>query len=141
MSDITFYHSFYIPNPLVFSLRTGWGRNYGSYEFYQAQILSGPKELRGFRKSRFLGDRRAYANAEVRYPLVTILTRTLPMTLGFNAFYDTGRVWLDGESSNIWHHGYGGGIWVAPLNQAVLTIEIGSSVEETRLYIRLGFLF
>ena len=140
MTDVTFNHAFFLPNPLAFALRIGGGQNYGSYEYYQAQILSGPTELRGFRKTRFLGDRRAFLNAEVRYPLVTIATRTLPSTLGFNAFYDTGRVWLEGENSNTWHRGFGGGIWIAPLNAAVLAFEVGSG-EETRLFIRLGFMF
>ena len=36
----------------------------------------------------------------------------LPARWGLLALTDTGRVWLDGEESDKWHTGFGGGLWV-----------------------------
>ena len=41
-----------------------------------------------------------------------------------------GRVWLEGEDSNVWHHGYGAGIWVSPFSVAVVTACFERSVDE-----------
>ncbi len=140
-TDITFYHTFRLPKKLTFAARFGLGQNYGDYEYFQGQILGGVRQLRGYRKTRFIGDGRAYTNLELRYNLTSIRLLGLPITTGINGFYDAGRVWVDTESSNTIHQGYGGGIWLAPLNATVLAFEIGSSPEETRFYFRLGFLF
>jgi hypothetical protein len=37
----------------------------------------------------------------------------VPILFGPLLFADTGRVFVDGESSARWHTGVGGGIWVA----------------------------
>lgn len=36
--------------------------------------------------------------------------------MGFLAGFDHGRVWMPGEDSRKWHHSYGGGIFLAPLD-------------------------
>jgi len=140
-TDFAFYHTFRLPKKLTFAARFGLGQNYGSYEYYQGQILGGIQQLRGFRKTRFIGDRKAYTNLELRYYFTKIRLAGLPITLGLNGFYDAGRVWVDTENSNTIHQSFGGGIWFAPLNATVLAFEIGNSPEETRFYFRLGFLF
>ena len=63
------------------------------------------------------------------------------MKVGLTGFYDIGRVWLEGENSTTWHRGYGGGLWLAPFYTTVVAFELAGSVEGTRFYIRLGFLF
>ena len=140
-TDIALYHTLRLPKKLTFAARFGLGQNYGSYEYYQGQVLGGVRQLRGYRKTRFIGDTKAYTNLELRYYLSRIRLIGLPITLGINGFYDAGRVWFEGETSSTIHQGYGGGIWLSPLNAAVLAFEIGSSPEETRFYFRLGFLF
>jgi hypothetical protein len=147
---IAFYHSFNSPKWLTFAVRAGGGRTLGEYDFYQAQILSGRTELRGYRKTRFYGDSKFYSNFELRARLLNIRTYLFPASLGVLAFHDLGRVWYENEqgidpsaggTSDKWHKGIGGGIWFTPFNLAVLSVEAGHSEESTLGYVRLGFLF
>ena len=148
---LSLYHGFRLPAKTVFALRVGGGRNMGDYNFYQAQILSGRTEIRGFRKTRFYGDSKVYGNAELRLKLASLRTYLFPASLGVLGFYDIGRVWYkDGNgvdpsvkdgTSNLWHNGWGGGIWLTPFNLTVLSVEVGHSTEGTLGYVRLGFLF
>jgi len=148
---LSLYHSFRFPARIVFAARVGGGVNTGRYEFYQAQVLSGRTELRGFRKTRFYGDQRLYTNLEMRIKLMSIRTYIFPASLGVLGFHDIGRVWYkdangidpsaaDG-SSNVWHKSWGGGIWFTPFNLAILSVEAAHSAEGTLGYIRLGYLF
>ncbi len=150
-TSLSFYHSFRVPARVVFATRVGGGLNTGNYEFYQAQILGGRNELRGFRKTRFYGDSKFYTNLEMRINLLTIRTYLFPASLGILGFHDLGRVWYKDENgndptipagrSNVWHKGWGGGIWFTPFNLTVLSVEAGHSDEGVMGYIRLGFLF
>jgi hypothetical protein len=149
--SISFYQSFRLPARVTYALRVGGGRNASRYNFYQAQILDGKNELRGFRKTRFYGDSKAYMNNEIRLKLLTFRSYLFPATLGVHGFYDVGRVWYkdsagidpsatDGSSS-VWHTGFGGGIWFTPFNMTVVSTEFGHSVDGNMVYVRLGFLF
>jgi hypothetical protein len=150
-SSISFYHRFRAHGRLMFALRFGGGLSRGDYQFYQAQILDGKTELRGFRKTRFYGDAKAYSNAEVRLKLTSFRTYLFPATVGILAFHDAGRVWYKDESGNDpsaadgsshrWHRGWGGGLWFTPFNLATVSLEVGHSPEGTLGYVRLGFLF
>ncbi len=147
---VALYHSLIPSGKLVFAGRIGGGRTFGHAEFYQAQILSGRTDLRGFRKTRFYGDSKMYANLEMRAKLFSVKTYLFPASVGILAFHDLGRVWYKDEtgidpsaggSSNKWHKGWGGGIWFTPFNLTVLSVEAGHSEEGTLGYVRLGFLF
>jgi hypothetical protein len=150
-STLAFYQSFRFPARVVFALRIGGGINTGRYNFYQAQILDGKTEIRGFRKTRFYGDSKLYSNIEVRIKLLSFRSYLFPATLGISAFQDTGRVWYKNENgvdpsaangfSHQWHSGWGGGVWFTPFNFTVLSTEMAYSTEGTLLYVRLGFLF
>lgn len=140
-TSFAFYHSFKLPARLTFAVRTGYGKNLGDYPFFVAQTLGGKYQVRGFRKTRFYGDERLYNNFEVRLKLFSFKTYLFPASLGILGFHDIGRVWLEGEDSEKWHRGVGGGIWFTPFNMAALSTEIGHSDEETLFYVRLGFLF
>jgi hypothetical protein len=132
-------------------VRAGGGINTGDYEFYNAQILDGRTELRGFRKTRFYGDKKIYFNNEVRIKLGSIQSYLFPAHLGILGFYDIGRVWYKNEAgidpsapsgkSSVWHKGFGGGFWFTPFNLATVSTEVGHSVEGTLAYVRLGFMF
>lgn len=150
-SSLSLYHSFRFPSRIVFAARVGGGLNTGTYEFYQAQILSGRTEIRGFRKTRFYGDSRLYSNLEMRIKLLSLKTYLFPASLGIVGFHDFGRVWykdvngndpstVSGKSSE-WHRGWGGGLWFTPFNLTILSVEAAHSEEGTLGYIRMGFLF
>lgn len=151
-ATVSIYQAFKTPAIVTFAFRAGAGINTGKYEFYQAQILDGKTELRGFRKTRFYGDRKLYFNNEVRIRLTSFQSYLFPAHMGILGFYDVGRVWYKDPSthidptandgkSNAWHHGFGGGIWITPFNLTVLSTEVGHSNEGTLFYVRLGFLF
>ncbi|UII22717.1 BamA/TamA family outer membrane protein [Fulvivirga ligni] len=135
------YNSTNTVHPLTLAVRVGGGANFGDYEFYQSQILDGKTELRGFRKTRFYGEQKVFTNVELRWELFTFKTYIFPGSFGILGFHDFGRVWYNDEDSDKWHKGYGGGIWVAPFNMAVVSAEVGHSDEDTLFYLRLGYLF
>jgi hypothetical protein len=150
-SDLSLYYTFQFPGRLTFAVRTGGGINTGRYEFYQAQVLDGKTELRGFRKTRFYGDSKFYTNMEFRLKLSSFHTYMFPVSFGILGFRDIGRVWYKDENgidptapsgkSDVWHKSWGGGFWFTPFNMAVLSTEIAHSDEGNLFYIRLGFLF
>lgn len=139
--SLAFYHSFREESRLVFAGRIGAGFNTGEYPFYQAQVLDGKTELRGFRKTRFYGDSKVFGSLEMRLKLFDLRSYLFPASFGIMGFYDVGRIWYKNENSDIWHQGVGGGVWFTPFNLTVLSVEAGHSREGTLGYLRLGFMF
>ncbi len=125
-SELTGYGSV---GPFTLALRAGGARNLGEFAFYQANFLSGDRNVRGFKKRRFAGRSSAYGNAELRLDLSEINAYVLRGHLGVLGFADVGRVWADGESSTVWHQGYGGGLWITPFDQFVMTATMAFSKE------------
>ncbi|MCZ6900180.1 MAG: hypothetical protein O7F74_08070, partial [Bacteroidetes bacterium] len=143
LGSLSLYQTIRLPAPLTLAIRVGAGHNFGNYEFYQAQILNGVRNfnVRGYRKTRFFGDTKFYSNNELRLQISQIRNPVVPFTFGLTGFYDIGRVWFEGENSDTWHDGYGGGIWLAPLNLIPLSFELAQSDEGSQFYFRLGYLF
>jgi len=49
---------------------------------------------------------------------------------------------FDGDSSDKWHPGYGGGVWFAPLARTnAIRLTVAHSEEDTLFYMGLGFGF
>ena len=141
-ASLALYRSFRFPLRLTLATRLGGTVNLSDdYEFFQAATLGGLANLRGFGRTRFAGRQSAYNNTEVRLQLARFRSYLLPATLGLLAFHDVGRVWVPGEASTIWHHGYGPGLWLAPTPQVVLAAMYGISPEGRLPLIRLGFFF
>ncbi|MFA0962148.1 BamA/TamA family outer membrane protein [Roseivirga sp. BDSF3-8] len=139
--DLRFYNTFRKPFPFTFATRFGGGVTLGDFPFFQAQKLGGTENLRGYRMTRFYGGSMAYNNTEVRIHLLNFQTYLFPGQLGILAFHDVGRVWFDGESSDKWHTGYGGGIFVSPIGQVVISAMIGASEEDVLPLVKFGFQF
>jgi hypothetical protein len=129
-SDLSFFLSFRKPYRTVLAFRLGGAINAGNYQFYQAASIGGNSNLRGHRSNRYAGDASVYQNTELRFKLFDFSTYFAKGEFGLIGFNDFGRVWLGGEDSNIWHHGYGGGIWMSPFNIAVLTATYEWSKDE-----------
>ncbi|RAJ04279.1 outer membrane protein assembly factor BamA [Chitinophaga skermanii] len=140
-SDMSIYMSFSDPASVVLVARFGGGTTWGNPEFFQAMSLGGNTNLRGYRNYRFAGESMVYNNMEVRAKLFDFATYIIPGSVGIIAFNDVGRVWQPGEKSGVWHDGYGGGIYVTPVNLFVLTAVLGHSKEGTLPYITFGFKF
>jgi len=137
--------SFYL-NPgrdsiLVIANRTGAGHFSGKGEFFQMMNLGGPLSLQGFHTSRFIGNSIVFNDLEVRLKLFDFNNYLLAGKLGMIVFNDTGRVWLPGESSNMVHDSYGGGLFISPYNKFILSAVIGHSPDGSLLYLASGFRF
>lgn len=124
------------------ALRNGAGTNTGDeYEFFQANTLGGAETLRGYRRDRFSGRTRLFNNAELRWKMNTAKGYILRGNYGLYAFFDNGRVWIPGEESTTWHHGYGGGFWFLAYNKMPFTVSYAASKEEGIVTVKAGFLF
>jgi hypothetical protein len=122
-------------------LRVGARKVFGTFPFQESAFVGGPDQVRGLRPQRFAGDTSAFGSAELHLSFGEIRL-LVPSTIGILGFADIGRVWLDGESSDTWHHGVGGGVWLAPLNRAAtLGLTFARSEGKTRMYIQAGFGF
>jgi hypothetical protein len=126
----------------VIAGKVGGRKVWGNYPYYHAAYIGGTKTLRGYAQNRFAGDSSVYANIELRLPISKIKGRglILPGEWGFFGFVDTGRVFLQGEESDKWHTGYGGGIWISPpFRQFTISLAVAGSDEGTRIYFGFGF--
>lgn len=140
--DIRIFMSFAPQTRFVFATRFGMGRNFGNYEFQQAQYLGGTENLRGFRRERFAGRSIFFNNSEIRLNLANFRTYIFQGSAGILAFHDIGRVWAKNEKSSRWYNAYGTGIWIAPIKRFVLVGSMAFSKEERGLpMVTFGFQF
>lgn len=111
--DLTFYNALSRNKKLVLRTQVQGQFNIGdSFEFYQAATVGATNGLRGFRNQRFTGESALAGSADIRYSFNQMKTGLLPIQLGIFGGADLGRVWLDGEDSDIWHNSLGGGFWI-----------------------------
>lgn len=140
--NISFFTDFIWNRFIVLATSFGADRNYGKFVFPQAQNLGHRQNLRGYRFQRFAGRARFYNNSEVRINLGVRNFYFFKGPVGLIGFHDVGRVWVNNETSNKWHKGYGGGIWVAPLGKIVIVGTVATSEEEKNwLQVSFGFQF
>jgi hypothetical protein len=125
----------------VLALRAGARRVFGQYPFHESAFLGGAMNLRGLRPQRYAGDASLFGSAELRLRLARVHV-LLPAELGVHGLADTGRVFLDGESSDQWHTGAGGGLWLSFLERsAVFSLSVARSEGRTGVYVNSGFGF
>ncbi len=139
--EVSTYLTAKIPAQPTLALRAGGSKVWGSYPFFEAAFVGGSSTVRGLREHRYVGDAAAWGNAELRLDLGRYYV-VLPGRWGLLGVADAGRVWLAGESSDTWHHGFGGGLWFAPLarNNTVSAV-VARSEGRTGFYVRGGFMF
>jgi hypothetical protein len=140
-SDLSFYWSFRLPARVTLATRFGGAVVFGDYEFFQASTLGGLTNLRGLRRNRFSGKSSLYNNTELRLRLLSFRTYLFPAYAGLLGFWDTGRVWLEGEGSDQWHTGYGAGVWIAPFKRTVVSFMYGISKDDRLPSVKMGFFF
>lgn len=111
--SLEFYNALSRNRKLVLNTKVQGQFNIGdAFEFYQGATLGATNGLRGFREQRFTGERSLAFKADLRYHLAKFKTGLLPLKIGIYGGYDYGRVWIDGEDSDIWHDSVGGGFWL-----------------------------
>jgi hypothetical protein len=120
-----------------------WGEKvYNDYPFFESAFLGGSKLLRGFPSERFAGDGSVLASIEGRLKLFK-MNFLLPETIGIFCFGETGRVFVNGEKSDTWHTGYGGGLFMFLINRDItFKLTYARSIEkDISLYFGTGFGF
>ncbi len=139
--ELTIYQNIDNAAYLVLASRVGFAHRTGDYPFFHSAILGGNTNLRGYRADRFYGQTSFYHSNDLRIKLFSSINKVLPFTLGIVGGFDYGRVWLEGEDSDTWHTGYGGGLWFAPADFIVLNIGMFKSNDQNRFTFRVGFDF
>jgi hypothetical protein len=123
----------------------------GRYPYFEAAYLggglggfgasAGDDPVRGLTRHRYAGDSSLYGSADLRI-YVSRFRIILPGTWGVLGFADVGRVYLDGEDSNRWHKGYGGGLWFAWLDRGnTVSATYARSEGHNAFYFHAGFAF
>lgn len=120
-------------------VRVGAEKVWGDAPFHELAALGGAETLPGYRSRRFLGNEAVSGGALVRLKLVHL--RWLASTdVGVHGIASTGRVWLEGEESDAWHAGYGGGLWFRPGSiDTALSLSLVKGEDRNRFYLKLGF--
>jgi hypothetical protein len=137
--EFTFYQKLNSSGSIVLSDRVGGGITVGKQAFYQSMFLGGQGNLLGYLQNRFAGKHMIYNNLQGRVKLFNIASYIIPGQLGLSGFYDTGRVWVDGQNSTKWHQGVGGGLYFSPASLTILQVLAGHSNEGWYPYISLNF--
>ena len=129
-TDVEFFRlkselSFYLPfnqfrKQTTLALRAGYAGNFGDYNFYQANFLSGLNELRGVTRNRFAGKSAFYYNTEIRKSLKKVQSYVIPFDVGVLVHGDLGRVWVDDDQSDRWHNSFGAGMFFNILDMFAL---------------------
>ena len=134
-------------------LSAGGQKVFGDAPYFESAFLGGrapfgryePRgqgSVRGLRPQRYAGDASLYGNVDLYLPLTRTSFLGIPLQFGIQGFADAGRVYLEGESSNTWHHGFGGGPYFAsPGRRNLVGLTIARSEGRTALYLRAGFAF
>lgn len=119
-------------------VKTNIGDN---YFFYHAPSIGGDNGLRGYRDERFSGGTTFYQTTDLRLRLKRFVTVVAPITVGIFGGFDYGRVWVEDDTSNVWHTSQGGGLWISGYNFLSLNAGYFNSVEGNIIQVGLGFQF
>ncbi|GAA3649721.1 hypothetical protein [Flavivirga jejuensis] len=127
---------------LVFATKIGGEAILGDdFELYHAAQLGGGKNLRGYRKERFIGKYSIFQSTDIRCKIGNLSSGIIPMKYGITGGFDYGRVWLENDTSDKWHNSIGGSFWVSGLETFTLNAGYYSSVEGGLISFVLGFSF
>ena len=141
-SDLTLYSSLNYRSKFISVLRLGGGRIFSkNYEYFQALNIGANNYLRGFRKNRFSGSGLAYGSLELRKKIFSSNSYILPGDIGVIGFNDLGKVWTKNDTSKKWHYSYGGGLYFAAYNLALISATIAFSEEEKLFNFTIGTKF
>jgi hypothetical protein len=123
------------------ALRVGGKKVFGRYPFFEAAYVGGPETVRGLFRQRYAGDASLYGNAELRFEVLEF-RGALPSRIGLLGLVDTGRVYLEGESSRRWHTAVGGGLWMSVIGpENTVSLSVAWSEGRVGVYVQGGFIF
>ena len=108
--EFEFWNALNEDRSLILNTRFGAQTRMGDMPyFYQAAQLGADRGLRSFRQQRFAAQYAANASANIAFDMQPIRTKLLPLRMIPYIGYDIGKLWQDSQSSNSFHHSYGGG--------------------------------
>ena len=141
--DVTGEMAAYLKFGPTLALRVG-GKHLlgGRYPYFESAFIGGPDTVRGLRRQRYAGDSSLFGQSELRLRLFDF-EMLVPIDVTVFGLADAGRVWFEGEDSDTWHHGVGGGIgftFLRPQNTFSLAAAKGDE-GKVRLYFQGGFGF
>jgi hypothetical protein len=140
-ADVRTYLSADVFTEWTLALRAGGQYNHGKHPFFAAAFLGGIGSARGYELNRFAGDASLFGSAEWRASLGNV-SIVVPAEVGILLFGESGRVFVEEESSDRWHPSWGGGLWFAPVDRAfTFSAALGLSHETTRIDVAAGFAF
>jgi hypothetical protein len=123
------------------SFRVGGKRVWGRFPYQEAAYIGDISTVRLGRENRFAGNASLFASTELRL-FLTHFFFLAPGDFGVFGLGDVGRVYLDGEESDVWHAAAGGGIWASLLDRAnTMSLALARSEERTGVYVTVGFGF
>jgi len=175
-TKLSFTHRQYLPliaDRLTFAYRAGYQQTLsGHTPFYMQPLmftstytgawnegLGGQRSIRGINRNRIIGDGFVYANFELRWIAWRFNMANQNFYVGFNAFFDTGRITDPIETGTLpaeaepyfntgnesFHNAAGIGLKLAMNWNFVLSVEYGQAFDEqdgtSSLYIALNYLF
>lgn len=134
--------SVYVPlgNSFTLAVRAGGGIIDGDADYYHLHTLGGNENLRGYQRERFYANNIFYNNNEIRW-LVDTRNIIYNGKIGLLAFFDNGRAWHSGESSDKWHTSYGAGLIVVPFDKILLAGTYGIGNEGRDILLRASLFF
>ena len=140
--DVTGEMSAFLTFGPTLAVRVGGKHLWGEYPYFEAAFLGGPQSVRGLRRQRYAGDSALFGNSELR--LRTFDFKVLvPIDVTIFGLADAGRVWFEGDDSDLWHFGLGGGLALTFLRpENTLSIAVAQGDDKTwRIYFEGGFGF
>jgi hypothetical protein len=129
------------PMQPTLSFRVGGKRVWGRFPYQEAAYIGDITTVRLGRENRYAGNSSLFASSELRL-FLTHFFFLAPGDFGVFGLGDVGRVYLDGEESDVWHAAAGGGIWASLLDRAnTMSLALARSEERTGFYLTVGFGF
>ncbi|MFK7808205.1 MAG: metallophosphoesterase [Saprospiraceae bacterium] len=132
-TQFTAYKSIDPKKKLILASQVGSEMIWGDYDFFFAPTLGQEGNIRGYNSQRFRGATTFYHISDLRLALGEWNNAILPFSFGITGSFDYGRIFDDGNTggeSDYWHASYGGSLWVAPLNIAILSLSYNHTLED-----------
>ena len=126
---------------ITIAVRAAGEKIWGIHPFFESAFLGGSESLRGYERQRFAGDASFLGGMELRARVAQI-PFLVPLWMGISGFAETGRVFIDDEPSQRWHHTLGGGMWFSIIKpEYVVSVSLARSEDEFAFYTTWGFTF